>query len=382
MKTYIVNAKVVFENYIEDGSYLEITDGKITGIGTGMPKIESDDKVIDAEGLYVGPGLVDIHVHGYGDCYIYENAAKNVEHFLSHGETTFLSGLYFQLSKEEFLDAIEYVKEARKDEKIGRVLEGFYMEGPYMNPKYGAMAELNKWKKDINPDDYTEIVDKAGDLVKVWVVAPERKDVDKFLTYAKGRNPGAVVSVGHSEATPEQVYSLEKFGLRLQTHCMNATGRLPTLAGTRSCGPDEACMYNKDMYAEIICDSLGLHVHPDMLRLILSIKGSEKIILITDSFPEQQPNPEELSYVKDLCFDANGGLCGSKLTLDTACKNMMKHTGCGILDVFRMASINPARAIGMDNEIGSVSLGKRANLIFVDSSFELKKVLLDGEQVK
>ena len=115
-----------------------------------------------------------------------------------------------------------------------------------------------------------------------------------------------------------------------------------------------------------------------MLRLILKIKGVDRILLISDSFVSTEPNPPSLSHITDLCFDSNGGLCGSKLTLNTACRNMMHHTGCSITDVFRMASRNPARVIGMDDEIGTLTVGKKANLVLVDGDFQVKAVMLEG----
>ena len=116
------------------------------------------------------------------------------------------------------------------------------MEGPYMNPKYGAMSEQNKWKGDICAEDYAEVVDEAGNLAKVWAVAPERVGLEPFLAYAKEKNPATVFSVGHSEANPGQIQKLKKYGISLQTHCMDATGRVSTWGGTRASGPDEYCM--------------------------------------------------------------------------------------------------------------------------------------------
>jgi len=229
------------------------------------------------------------------------------------------------------------------------------------------------------PQDYTEVVDAAGSLAKVWVVAPEREGLEPFLAYARKVNPNVRFSVGHSEANPEQIKRLSKYGMGLQTHCMDATGRVGTWLGTRSCGPDEYCMTDSDMYAEVICDSQGIHVNPALIRMILKIKGVEKIILITDCYISDDQAPEGLRHVTDLNFDPNGNLCGSRLTMDAACRNIMTHTNCGIAQAFLMASRNPARAIGMDDEIGTIEVGKKANLVFVDDTFRVEKVILEGE---
>ena len=105
------------------------------------------------------------------------------------------------------------------------------------------------------------------------------------------------------------------------------------------------------------------------------------MVLITDSFVSNEKAPKGLEHVKDLSFDHNGGLSGSKLTMDVACRNMMTHTNCGIAQVFLMASRNPARAIGMNDEIGTIAVGKKANLVFVDDMFHVDRVILEGREI-
>ena len=118
-----------------------------------------------------------------------------------------------------------------------------------------------------------------------------------------------------------------------------------------------------------------------MLRLIHRIKGDEHVILITDSFVSSEQPPENLRHISDLLFDANGGLCGSKLTMDVACRNMMRHAGIDVVQVFRMASLNPARAVGLDGEVGSIVPGKRANLVLMDETMHLFGVWIHGEWI-
>ena len=376
---YIKNAKLVLETGILWDAVLAMDGNRIAAYGSAKEmKIESQDEVIDAKGLYVGPGFVDIHVHGGGDYSFTSDPRRAAEYFLKHGETTVLPTLYYDLSKEGFLEAIGRVKEAKERSRAGRAIGGIYMEGPYMNPRYGALADRNQWRGDILPDMYEAVVDAAGELAKVWAVAPERPGLEPFLAYAKKANPGVVFSVGHSEATPEQIQKLKSYGIRLQTHCMDATGRVEKWKGTRGCGPDEYCMSDEDMYAELICDSLGVHVNPSLIRMILRIKGVDKILIITDSFVSYEQAPQELRHVKDLVFDHNGNLSGSKLTMDVACRNMMTHTNCGIAQVFLMAARNPARAVGMGDEVGTIEVGKRANLVFVDDMFHVDTVILEG----
>lgn len=379
--TYIVHANLVLENGILWDGALEMEQGRIRNFGYAQElSIPEGASVIDAKGSYVGPGFVDLHVHGGNGHFLYREPEQAARHFLAHGETTILAALYYDLSKAEFCDAIARVLTAMHGARgASRAIAGFYMEGPYMNPKYGACAEKNKWRGEIQKSDYQAIVDAAGRFAKVWAVAPERDGLASFLEYAKSVNPDVTFAVGHSEATPEQIGRMKPYGLCLQTHCMDATGRINPYAGTRGCGPDEACLLDDDMYAELICDSNGIHVNPDLMRLILKVKGIDRTILITDSFVSEKSPAAEFQHIEDLVFDESGQLNGSRLTMNVACRNIMTHTNCGIAQAFRMASLNPARVIGMDRSIGSVARGKIANLVFVDDKFEVNQVILGGE---
>lgn len=377
----VTNAKVVLECGILWDGVILIDGERICKVGKSEEiTIPDGAQICDANGLYVGPGFVDIHVHGGNGHVLCQNPDEGAEYFLSHGETTILPTLYYDLSRQEFLDCINRVRTAM--EKGDSPIAGMYMEGPYMNPKYGASPEKNKWRGPISDEDYLPVVKAAGNLAKVWAIAPEREGIEAFMKDAKAENPDVMFSVGHSEATPMQIQKLKKYGIGLQTHCMNATGRPAESPGIRSCGPDEACLGDSDMYAEIICDSRGIHVSLDLMRLVIKIKGKDKVVLITDSTVSPSPSPKDFEHITDLNFDENGLLYGSNLTMDVVCRNLMEHTDCGIVQAFIMASRNPARVIGLDNETGTIEKNKLANLVFTDDMFNVKKVMLRGKERK
>ena len=377
MKTAIVNGNLVLESGILFDGAMLIEDGRILDFGPERAlEIPADAEKIDAQGAYVGPGFVDIHVHaggGYSTCYEPEKAA---EHFLRHGETSILATTDYHMDKEELLKVVGIIREGMKH---APTIKGIYMEGPYTNPKYGSHADLNPWRYGVLEEDYVPIVDACGDAVRVWTVGPERADLKPFLEYARKVNPDVVIAVGHSEATPMEIRALGKYRPTLMTHTMNATGRQQNCPGLRGYGPDEYCFKEPEMYAELISDSCAIHVHPEMQQLLLHTKGVDKTVLISDSTVFDNPVPEQYAHVTDLNFDHNGGIAGSKLTLDMACRNIMTHTDCGIAQAFRMASTNPARVVGLDEELGSIEKGKIADLVFVDDRFHVKKVLLAGK---
>jgi len=375
--TVIENAQLVLENGILWDGVLLLSGGRILAFGKrGALEIPKQANRIDAGGAYVGPGFVDIHVHGGGGFSTCFDPVEASEFFLRHGTTSLLATPSYGMPFEKFLRAIRTVKENLSSAKTVR---GFYMEGPYMNPNYGSHAYENPWRGDILPEQYKALVDEAGILARVWAIAPERQGILPFLEYARKVNPDVVFAVGHSEATPAQIHSLRRYRPSLQTHSLNATGRTGGRGGIRGYGPDEYCMKEPDIYAELISDSAGIHVKPELQQLLLHNKGVRRTVLITDSTTHNNPNPEVFAHVTDLNFDPRGGLSGSKMTMDQACHNIMTHTNCGIAQAFLMASSNPARVIGLDHEIGTIEPGKRADLVFVDDKFHVKQVLLNGE---
>ena len=285
----IKNANVVLENgIIWDGGIL-IEDGKIVKADfIGNIEIPSDAEVIDAKGAYVGPGFVDIHVHGAMKDRLFANPVEIGEHFLKHGETSICPTSSNSFTYEQLMDGIRNVKA-----HMGKVknIKGIYMEGPYINPNYGAARHiLDSWNRGpIDEKQYKPLVDELGTLVKVWGIAPEREDLVPFLEYARKVNPDVVFSLCHCETTPEQVRALgTKLRPALITHMFNATGRQTGSGGIRGYGPDEYCMADNEMYAELICDSFGVHVHSDLQRMAIKTKGIERIVLITDSTPYRQ----------------------------------------------------------------------------------------------
>ncbi len=375
----ITNAKVVLENGIIFDGRILLDGDKIVAVGNASEiEIPQNTEIIDAEGRYVGPGFVDIHNHGGNGTMYHQDPIKTAEYFLSHGETTQLAALYYDLSKEDFLAAIDRIKGAMGQEGAGQALAGFYMEGPYLNPNYGASPSLNKWKGEIKAEDYQALVDRAGSAAKVWAIAPEREGIEPFMAYTKAKNPDIVFSMAHCEGTYEQMERLKKYDIRLMTHTLNATGSLSKCIGVRGFGPDERCLYDDDMYAEMICDSVALHVPAPLQRLLIKIKGVDKMVLIVDSFVTDNVPAPELAHIKDLSFDERGLLCGSRLTMDVVCRNIMTHTRCGITEAFLMSATNPAKAAKL-HDVGSIEVGKKANFVFIDDVFNVKKVMLNGK---
>lgn len=379
MMKAIINATLVMtDHYIPDATLI-IEDGKILDFGRKLPAPENAE-IIDAKGLFVGPGLIDIHTHADGTTYFHDDPVKCSRTLLDHGVTSVLPALFYSMNKEEHLQAVKKYRDAMAQGECKNLL-GLYMEGPYLNPDFGCDKEKNFWKDAVCKEDYAEVIDAVKDLAKVWCIAPEREGILDFVKDVKEQIPGIVFSVAHSEASPQQIEELMPYGLKLGTHHTNATGTLENYPEVRGVCVDETVNYNDGIYAELICDSMGIHVHPYMIRLVKKIKGQDKIILISDAFVADGPPIPGCEEAFDINFDWGGDIAGSKLTLDIACRNMMVHTGGSICDVFKYASYNPSKLLNIP-EIGQIRKGNLANLIIVDQWFNVKNTILKGEIVK
>ena len=376
----IIHAELVLRDHLIPDAVLFMQDGIITGFGEMRnTEIPESCEIIDAEGAYVGPGLIDIHCHAGDEIYICAEPYYPARKHLEKGTTTLLGALYFSEPQQTLLAQIDTVKNA-----IGKPgaenLTGFYMEAPYMNPDYGSNRENCPWAGPIRKEDYGPILDAIGDKVYVWALAPEREGILDFVLDAKKANPNVRFAVGHSEAEPHQIEALMPYGLCIGTHHTNATGTIQNYPECRGVCVDETVNYHSEIYAELICDSQGIHVDPYMQRLVRKIKGDDRVILISDQSVPDAPNPPGYESITDLSFDPTGEISGSRLCLSQACRNFMVHTGASVVDVFKMGSYNPAKVIGLTDR-GEVAVGKRADLVFVDHRMDVKKVLLAGCEI-
>ena len=377
----IINATLVMKDHLIPEAVLLIEDGIIRDYGEmRTTTVPTGCEIIDAEGLYVGPGLIDIHAHDGGTVAFTEDPVQAAQHHLQGGTTTILPAIYFKYDQVAYLRHIATIRKAMEDPACANI-GGIYMEGMYMNPKFGANREKNPWKGPICREDYMPIVEAAGDLVKVWVTAPERESIEQFVMDAKAVNPNVRFAVGHSEASPQDIEKLMPYGLCIGTHHTNATGDRPKYPECRGVCVDEAVNYNRDIYAEMICDSRGIHVDPYMQRLIRKIKGEDRLILISDASYDDGPTPPGYEGVTDIVFDSAGEISGFAGTVSVACRNMMVHTGASIADVFRYASTNPANAVGFTDR-GRIAKGLRADLVICDHRMRIRSVILKGKLLK
>lgn len=378
----IVNTKLIMEDGIIWDGAITYDEGLIIQVGRAQDvHIPSNAVVIDANGLYTAPGLIDIHNHGGGDWLFAENPEYCSEYFIKHGVTTVLPTFYHNLDMDAMLEGAQKIREASKT-GAGRIMDGLYMEGPFMRLSGSFQNEI-KWHGTIREEDYVKLIAGLGDLVRVWAIDPERKNIEAFLKYAKDKTPNVIFAHGHSWCNSEDIRAVAHYGVKVRTHITDAGQAKGRAQGTPGAGGDQYCLYEPDMYAELICDETGIHVPPDLIKMIVQTKGVQKICLISDSMPSRTnyKNNESLGvwYGSDLNYDDEGKLAGSRLTLENAVRNMMTHTGYGLCHAIRMATLNPAKLLGIDHRVGSLAPGKTANLIIIDDMVRLDTVILEGK---
>ncbi len=372
-RVLIKNGRLVLEERVLEGGMLVIEDGIIKDVGrTHETKAMTDTETIDAGNRLVGPGLIDIHTHlGIGNN-SWKDPDRVLNWLLKHGVTGILPTIGYGFSREKRTKILETLS-GLSTSLSRKMVHGMHMEGPCLNPGYGARSD--KMRKP-DKEEYIGYLEMAADKIKIWVIAPEVEGSEDLIEEISRRK--IILSIGHSEAEAEKVINLIPKGLKLACHCMCATGPpSSSTRGRRKAGVDEAVMIRDEIFAEVIPDFKGIHVSPLMLQLLYKVKGPDRIIIITDFSTFSDLPTEDVD--SDVNFNEWGQLSGSVMTMEKAVRNMMLHTGINPVEAFKMASLNPARLLKMDRALGSIKEGKKANLVIVSNNMEVERTLIEGE---
>lgn len=382
----IKNGNIVTENEIIENGTILIVKGRIRAVGKGQKiTIPEDYEIVDAEGMFVGPGFVDNHCHG-GDAYTaQDHPGKAALHHLRYGTTSLSLALGYSLSYEDTVRGIEAIKHAMAEDQPGN-LKGIFFEGPFNNPNFGANSEFGR---SVNKEEYESLYEMAGGAIRQWMYAPELEKGDDFARFVVSK--GIPLAIGHTAASPDTVARAAEMGATICTHLFDAMGchlgndSIKTTGIIQDTAAD-AALITEQLYLEIICDSRAVHVKPANLKLAYKCGGPDRVCLITDSTirPNHDPSQYAMDDVRsavDINFNEKGQLSGSRLTMNRALKNMYHYTGAPIIDLFRMASSTPAKAVNLFDDVGSIEVEKSADLVFVDHDLNLRKVFLRGELV-
>lgn len=370
----IVNGKIILENEILENKVL-IFDEKIVDI---LDEVPNNCEIIDAQGKYVSPGFVDIHIHGNmgrDTMDATEEAVTTIaKSIVRHGVTSFLPTT-MTMDQESVYNALDVVRDLMGCGENRAEILGAHLEGPFINQKYkGAQNEAFI----INPS--YEFIKKYKDVIKIITYAPEQDENFEF-TKEVVRNTDIALSIGHSKATFKQAREAINLGARSITHLFNGM----TPLNHRNPGVVGAGL-TSDAYCEIIADTI--HISKDLFQFILDNKGEDKLILITDSIEAGGLEDGEYSLggqkviVKDRQARLEGGsLAGSVMPLNKMVYNFLKNTDLDMRKVVRLAAINPARAIGIDKTKGSIEIGKDADITLFDADVNCYMTINKGKIV-
>jgi len=381
----IINTRIVTgSDIVQDGAII-IEDGLIKSIGsTRENRIPRNCEILDADGCFSGPGFVDIHCHGGGKYSAWENPAAAAAFHLKNGTTSLTLSIGYNIPLDETLRGIDEIRTAMTAPEPGTI-NGIFLEGPFINPSLGSSSGS---AREISKSEYETLYARAGGAIRQWMYSPELKNGNTFAEFVRSRD--IPLAIGHTAASPETIREAVHSGATICTHLFDAMGchlgndSVLTTGIIQDTAADAALVMD-ELFLEIICDSRAIHVKPANLQLAWKCGGPKRIILITD-YSVYNHNPSDypdsdIRSAPDLNFNASGELSGSRLTMSQAVKNMRHHTGASIPELFRMASTNPAKAVGLSDIAGSLEPGKPADIVLLDSRLNLEKVFLKGEVV-
>jgi N-acetylglucosamine-6-phosphate deacetylase len=369
----VINSKIITWQGILH-NHVVIFEDTILGI---IPKEQLGkhqiDEQIDAEGKYLSPGFIDIHVHGCNGYDTMDEDEKALafisKGILQTGVTSFMPTT-MTMSFDRIWNSMEHIRLAMGKSDGAQVL-GCHMEGPFIHEDYKGAQD----KKYIVIPDITKI-ETYLDCIKVITIAPEVAESKDFIKECVQR--GIVVSIGHSSATYEQAMEAIEAGASQMTHTFNA---LPPLHH-RLPGAIGAAM-DSEIACELIVDNL--HVHPAMQRILLKVKGLEKIILITDAMRasllgegEYDLGGQNVIVKQGEARLPNGVIAGSVLSLNKAVRNFMENTGIDLVSAIQLVTLNPAKQIKMDHNKGSIEVGKHADMVLCNDDLEIFATFVKG----
>lgn len=366
-----------------------IEDGVIVGVEKGFVE-SSDYEDVDVSGRYVMPGFIDIHSHGAGNSDFMDCTADAClmiarEH-ARHGTTLLFPTTLASDNAEmmRFLDVYEGVK----DQSEGAAFGGLHLEGPYFSYEFRG-AQDPKYLKNPDPKDYMAILEASSDI-KRWSVAPELPGALEFGRILKNR--GILPSIAHTSAIYDDIVEAYEAGYTLITHfysCMNGVVRRNAF---RHAGCIEAGYLLDGMTLEVIGD--GIHVPKELLKLIVKIKGTDRVVLCTDSMRGAGMNEGTTSilgslergqtvYLEDGVAKVMDRSCfaGSIATTDRLIRTMHFQAEQPLTDSVKMLTVNPASIMGVGDRKGRIQCGYDADIVVCDKDIYARQTYVMGKRV-
>ena len=367
MKTMIRNARVLVhaQRCVKEEAVL-IEDGTILDIASEC-ELPHAEQVIDAEGLYLAPGLLDTHTHGIGGFDFNTCTAQAIEEIIALEHAEGVTGFLASLVVENHAMTMERLQ--LLDSQVSDSLLGIHLEGPFLNPKQKAVMK-EEFLRLPDIEEFRQFL-RVSSHVSSMTIAPELPDAQRLIK--EGTRQGIVMNIGHSMADAQQVMQAQRNGAKGITHLYNAMSQHEH----RNPGVVTGALLS-DLMCELIVD--GFHVHPDVVHATYRALGDDRIILISDANPYKAVADGEYPFsgknivIQDgkATVKETGRIAGSTLAMNTALRNMCRYTGCSVESAVRMAAYNPARLYGWKK--GSIEPGYDADLMLMDDAFHIHRV--------
>lgn len=337
---------------------------------------DSDSEIIDAEGLYAIPGLIDIHFHGcvgYDFCDGTQDAIQAIADYESSCGVTSIAPATMTLGHDELTRIFKNAASYKSHHGAGLV--GINMEGPYLShAKKGAQNEAYLMNPDI--EHFRKMQQLSGGLIKLVAIAPEETGAMEFIKAVKN---DVVISVAHTTANYDTATEAFQYGASNVTHLYNA---MPPFSH-RSPGVIGAALDADHVKVELICD--GLHIAPSVVRATFKMFGDDRIILVSDSMMatglrdgEYSLGGQKVFVTGNKAILTDGTIAGSTTNL-MACMKTAVSMGIPLESAIKCATINPAKQIGVYNEYGSLTPGKYADIVLLNHELDINKVILKGK---
>ncbi|MFT9600234.1 N-acetylglucosamine-6-phosphate deacetylase [Mesobacillus sp.] len=378
----LTNASVLTQEGMIEKGFIFIQDGKIaeTGLASSLPQHQAEVIELPEDSIVV-PGFIDVHIHGAGGADTMDATIEALTTMASilpeEGTTSFLATTITQDQKaimKALENAADYISHHNKPGKA-EVL-GLHLEGPFINEsRKGAQPSEHIILPDISL--FLKMQAASGNNIRLVTLAPEKENGCELIAYLAENE--VIASVGHSDASYGQMAEAVKAGATHVTHLFNGMRgmhhRDPGVAGA-------ALLFN-ELKIEMIAD--GIHVVPEMLDLSIRAKGTDGVILITDSMRAKclkngsyDLGGQEVSVADGKALLADGTLAGSILKMKDSLKNMMHFTGISLEEAVKLASENPARQLKIFDRKGSIASGKDADLVVLDRNHEVAMAFCRG----
>ena len=366
----IINAKIINSREIIKESSL-LFDKNIVSITKELPK---DVEIIDAEGVYLSAGFIDIHIHGSAGADVMDatpQALQTISNSLPQtGVTSFLATT-MTMSAIDIENALSNIQK-NKNRVDGAKIIGTHLEGPFINPsKCGAQNPKYIQSPNI------ELIESYMDTIKLITIAPEVEGADKFIEYMQQHYPNTLLSIGHSNASFDKARESFEMGISHATHLFNAMNPLHH----RELGVVGAVLSDDEVSCEIIADNI--HIHPSLYNILFKIKR-DKLLLVTDAMRAGCMRAGEYSLGGQNVIVQNGEarlesgeLAGSVLKLNEALKNIYNNSQISLVELINMVTKIPAKRLGLN--IGELKKGYSADLVLFDEKFNILKTFINGD---